>query len=160
MTQEAVLELPGDAAGEHSSRECSPLPSAGLSCNFDSVFAENAAVPETLDDNARLLFGASRRFRRSEARAGLSVCVWLTSLQKPGVFEKVPTENISRFGIQAVTQKFWEPSELVLVSSPPGFCAQGSVAYCKKFPSDDYIVGIRLHAPVESLIKAFGLGES
>lgn len=160
MTQEAVLELPGDVAGEHSFGECSPLPSAGLSCNFDSLLAQNAAVPETVDDVAGLLFGASRRLRRAEARAGLSVSLWLTSLQNPGVLEKVPTENVSRFGIQAVTQKFWEPSELVLVSSPPGFCVQGSVAYCKKLPSDDYILGIRLHALVENWSKAFGLGES
>src|SRR5260221_8913087 len=48
-----------------------------------------------------------------------------------------------------VTRKFWEPAELVLVSCPPGFCVQGSVVYCKKLPSEDYMLGIRLDAPVE-----------
>jgi len=59
-----------------------------------------------------------------------------------------------------VTQEFWEPADLVLVSSPPGFCVQGSVVYCKKLPSDDYIVGIRLDAPVEHWTEALGLRES
>ena len=103
-----------------------------------------------------LLCGVRRRIGRWEARAPLSAPLWLTSLQKPGVFEIVPTENVSRFGIQMVTQEFWEPAELVLVSSPPGFCVQGSVVYCKKLPSDDYMLGIRLDAPVEHWIEALG----
>ena len=137
MMQEAVLALPGDLAREDSLGECSPSPSV-----------------------AGLLFGARRRMGRSEARDRLSTSLWLTSLQKPGVFEVVPTENVSRFGIQMVTQEFWEPAELVLVSSPPGFCAQGSVAYCKKLPSDDHILGIRLDSPVEHWTAALGFGES
>ena len=104
-----------------------------------------------------LLCGVRQRIGRWEARAPLSAPLWLTSLQKPGVFEIVPTENVSRFGIQMVTQEFWEPAELVLVSSPPGFFAQGSVVYCKKLPSDDYILGIRLDAPVEHWVEALGL---
>src|SRR6266850_1994870 len=72
------------------------------------------------------------------------------------VFEIVPTENISRVGIQMVTQKFWEPDELVLVSSPPGFFVQGSVVYCKKLPSDDHLLGIRLDAPVEHWSETLG----
>ena len=59
-----------------------------------------------------------------------------------------------------VTQEFWEPAELVLVSSPPGFFAQGSVVYCKKLPSDDYILGIRLDASVEHWMEALRLGEA
>jgi hypothetical protein len=137
MMQEAVLELPGDIAIEHSLEECSPSPSV-----------------------AGLVFGARRRIGRSEARGRLHSSLWLTSLQKPGVFEVVPTENVSRFGIRMVTQKFWERAELVLVSSPPGFCVQGSVAYCKKLPSDDYTLGIRLDAPVEHWIEALGFGDS
>jgi hypothetical protein len=137
MMQEAVLELPGDVAIEHSLEECSPSPSV-----------------------AGLVFDARRRMGRSEARGGLSTSLWLTSLQRPGVFEVVPTENVSRSGIQMVTQEFWEPAELVLVSSPPGFCVQGSVAYCKKLPSDDYILGIRLEFPVEHWIEALRFGES
>jgi hypothetical protein len=86
--------------------------------------------------------------------------LWVTSLRKPGVFEVVPTENVSRFGIQMVTQEFWEPTELVLVSSPPGFCVQGSVVYCKKLPSDDYVLGIRLNAPVEDWMEALAFEES
>ncbi len=137
MTQEAVVELPEDVAREPSLGKCSPSPSV-----------------------AGLLFGTSRRIGRSEARGRLSTPLWLTSLQKPGVFEVVPTENVSRFGIQTVTRKFWEPAELVLVSSPPGFCVQGSVVYCKKLPSEDHILGIRLDTPVEHWIEALGLGES
>jgi hypothetical protein len=93
-------------------------------------------------------------------RGHLRTPLWLTSLQKPGVFEVVPTENVSRFGIQLVTQKFWEPADLVLVSSPPGFCVQGSVAYCKKLPSEDYVLGIRLDAPVEEWMEELGLEKS
>ena len=100
------------------------------------------------------------RIPRSEPRATLNALLWLTSLHKPGVFEIVPTENVSRMGIQLVTQKFWEPDELVLVSSPPGFCRQGSVIYCRKLPSDDYVLGIGLHAPVQHWIKIFGLATS
>jgi hypothetical protein len=137
MMQEAVLELPGDIAREHSLEDCAPSPSV-----------------------AGLLFGARRRIGRSEARGHLSTSLWLTSLQKPGVFEVVPTENVSRFGIRMVTQEFWGPTELVLVSSPPGFCVQGSVVYCTKLPSDDYILGIRLDAPVEHWTEALGFGDS
>jgi hypothetical protein len=137
MTQNASLQLPGNAAREYSLGECSPSPSV-----------------------AELLFGAPRRIARSEVRGRLSAPLWLTSLQKPGVFEVVPTENVSRFGIQIVTQEFWEPAELVLVSSPPGFCVQGSVVYCKKLPSDDYIVGIRFDAPVEHWMEALEFRES
>jgi len=137
MTREAVIELPEGVAREHSLGECSPSPPV-----------------------AGLLFAAPRRIGRSEARGRLSAALWLTSLQKPGVFEVVPTENVSRFGIQMVTQEFWEPAELVLVSSPPGFCVQGSVVYCKKLPSDDYILGIRLDASVEHWMEALRLGEA
>jgi hypothetical protein len=107
-----------------------------------------------------LLFGTPRRIERSETRARLSAPLWVTSLRKPGVFEVVPTENVSRFGIQTVTQEFWEPTELVLVSSPPGFCVQGSVVYCKKLPSDDYMLGIRLNAPVEQWMEELAISES
>ena len=94
---------------------------------------------------------------RSEPRAALNALLWITSLRKPGVFEIVPTENVSRLGVQMVTQKFWEPDELVLVSSPPGLCVQGYVVYCRKLPSDEHVLGIRLNAPVEHWIKIFGL---
>ena len=57
----------------------------------------------------------------------MAASLWLRSLKGPGVFEVVPTENFSRFGIQTATQQFWEPAELVLVSSRPGVCVQGSV---------------------------------
>ncbi len=137
MTQAAAPELPGNVAGEHSIGEWSPSPSV-----------------------AGLLFGAPRRMGRSEVRGCLSASLWLTSLQKPGVFEVVPTKNVGRFGIQMVTQQFWEPAELVLVSSPPGFCVQGSVVYCMKLPSDDYLLGIWLDAPVEHWTKALRFGES
>jgi len=97
------------------------------------------------------------RIPRSEPRATLNALLWITSLHKPGVFEVVPTENVSRMGIQLVAQKFWEPDELVLVSSPPGLCQHGSVVYCRRLPSDDYVLGIQLSAPVEHWIKIFGL---
>ena len=59
-----------------------------------------------------------------------------------------------------VSQKFWELAEMILVSSPPGFSVQGSVVYCRKLPSDDYILGIRLDAPVEHWMEALRLGEA
>src|SRR5258708_13769186 len=103
------------------------------------------------------LCGELARIPRSEPRATLNALLWITSLHKPGVFEIAPTENVSRIGIQLVTQKFWEPDELVLVSYPPGLCLHGSVVYCRKLPSDDYVLGIRLRAPVDHWIKIFGL---
>jgi hypothetical protein len=136
MTQEATLGLTEDAAGEHSLEDC--------------LRSSSVAGP---------LFGARRKIERSEARSRLSASLWLTSLQKPGVFEVVATGNVSTSGIQVVTQEFWEPAELVLVSSPPGFCVQASIVYCKKLPSDAYILGIRLDAPVEHWIEALELGE-
>jgi len=136
VTQKATLEFLGDIAREHSLGECSPSPSV-----------------------ARLLFGAPGRIGRSEARGHLSTLLWLTSLKKPGVFEVVPTENVSRFGIQVVTQEFWEPADLVLVSSPPGICVRGSVVYCRKTPSEDYILGIRLDVPVKHWIETARLAE-
>jgi len=137
MTQVAGLEFPQIVTGEDSFEECLP------------------SLPIT-----ELPVGSSRSMGRSEARDRLSASVWVTSLQRPGVFEVVPTENISRSGMKMVTQEFWEPDELVLVSSPPGFCVQGSVIYCKKLPSDDYFVGISLDAPVEDWTETLGFGES
>jgi hypothetical protein len=123
MAHEAALEFPQVVPGEHYLGECSPSPS----------------VPGLQGD-------ASRTIGRSEARDRLRAPLWLTSLQRPGVFEVVPTENISRSGVQMVTQQLWEPAEQVLVSSPPGFCVQGSIVYCRKLPSDAYVLGIRLNA--------------
>jgi hypothetical protein len=137
MTQAAELEFPQVVARELSFAGCSPSPPV-----------------------SGPLVGASRSIERSEARDRLSTSLWVTSLERPGVFEVVPTENISRSGMQMVTQGFWEPDELVLVSSPPGFCVQGSVVYCKKLPSDDYFVGIALEASVGESTETLGLGES
>lgn len=109
---------------------------------------------------AELLFGAPRRIERSEARAPLSTPLWLTSLRKPGAFEVAPTEVVSRLGMRLVTQNYWEPAETVLVSSPPRLCVRGSVVYCNKLPSDDYLLGIRLDAPVEHWMEALGFRES
>jgi hypothetical protein len=136
MEQSASPEAPRDGWEEYCLGECSLAPSV-----------------------AELLFGAGRRIGRSEPRDHLSAPLWLTSLHEPGVFEVVPTENVSRLGIQAVTQEFWRPGELVLVSSPPGFWVQGSVVYCKKLPSEDYVVGIRLDAPVEHWMEALGFSQ-
>ena len=156
MTQKAELELPEEIAGEPYLEESSRFPSVRSNYKPDSLVARNAAVSGAVDDMAAVSFGARGKIRRSEARAQLSASLWLTSLHKPAVFEIVPTENISRAGIQMVTQKFWEPDELVLVSSPPGFFVQGSVVYCKKLPSDDHLLGIRFDAPVEHWSETLG----
>jgi len=156
MTQKAELELPEEMVGEPYLEESSPFPSVRSNYKPDSLVAKNAAVSRSLGDMAAVSFGERRRIRRSEPRANLSASLWLTSLQKPAVFEIVPTENISRAGIQMVTQKFWEPDELVLVSSPPGFFVQGSVVYCKKLPSDNHLLGIRLDAPVDHWSETLG----
>jgi hypothetical protein len=137
MTQQAALEFPQVVAGEPYLGECSHSRST-----------------------AGLLFGASREIGRSEARHPLSASLWLTSLRKPGVLELAPVKNVSRQGIEMVTQNFWEPAEPVLVSSPPGFLVQGSIIYCKKLPSDDYTLGIRLDTSVGHWIETLGLGES
>ncbi len=160
MTQKAELELPEEIAGEPCLEESSPSPPLGPRYKLDSLVAKNTAVSGVADDMAAVLFGPRRKIRRSEARSHLSTTLWLTSLQKPAVFEIVPTENISSVGIQMVTQKFWERDELVLVSSPPGFFVQGSVVYCRKLPSDDYLLGIRLDAPVEHWSETLGLAAS
>ncbi len=132
MTQEAALEFPQVLEREQYLGECSPSPSVAA------------------------LNGTLRSIQRSEPRADLSTPMWLTSLRRPGVLEVVPTENISRTGIRLVTREFWEPAEPVLVSSPPGFCVQGSVVYCRKLPSDDYVLGLSLDAPVEDWTEACG----
>jgi hypothetical protein len=137
MTQVAGFEFPQIVARGHSFVECSPSQSV-----------------------AGALVGASRSIERSEARDSLNVSLWLTSLQRPAVFEVVPMENVSRSGVQIVTQELWEPAELVLVSCPPELCVQGSVIYCKKLPSDDYVLGISLDAPIQDWIKKLGFEES
>jgi hypothetical protein len=137
MMQTAELEFPRLVAGERT-------------------FGKRSASP-TLGGSA---MGGRPCAERSEGRDGLSASLWLTSLQRPGVFEVVPTENISRSGIQMVTRGLWEPAELVLVSSPPGFCVQGSVVYCKKLPSDDYVLGISFDAPVQDWSETLGFGKS
>jgi len=137
MTQEAVLEFSQVVPREYPFGNCALLPPV-----------------------AGLTLGPSRTMERSEARDPRSTPLWVTSLHRPGVFELVPTENISRSGMKMVTRESWEPDERVLLSSPPGFCIQGSVAYCNKLPSDDYFVGISLDAPVEDWTETLGLVES
>jgi hypothetical protein len=137
MTQVAGFEFPQIVARGHSFVEYSPSQSV-----------------------AGALVGASRSIERSEARDSLNVSLWLTSLQRPAVFEVVPMENVSRSGVQIVTQELWEPAELVLVSCPPELCVQGSVIYCKKLPSDDYVLGISLDAPIQDWIEKLGFEES
>ncbi|PYT48082.1 MAG: hypothetical protein DMG44_16215 [Acidobacteria bacterium] len=161
MTQNTALEFPEDQVGGNFLGERSTFLFKGLNYEFDPFQAasENAIASETDDRASAVLCGPrpwNGSIQRSEPRAHLNTLLWLTSLRRPGVLEVVPTENISRNGIQMVTREFWKPAELVLVSSPPGFCVQGSVVYCKKFPSDDYILGIRLDAPVEHGIEALG----
>jgi len=137
MTQAAELEYPQVLAKNRSFGACSPSPSI-----------------------AGLLVDASRSMARSEARDCLSASLWLTSLHRPGVFEVVPVENVSRSGMKIVTQEFWEPAEMVLLSSPPGFCVQGSVVYCKKLPSDDFVLGISLDVPIVNWAETLAFGES
>lgn len=160
MTQNAELELPEEMVGEPYLEESSPFPSVRSNYKPDSLVAKNAAESSSVGDMAAASFGARGKIRRSEARAQLSASLWLTSLRKPAVFEIVPTENISRVGIQMVTQKFWEPDEMVLVSSPPGFFVHGSVVYCKKLPSDNHLLGIQFDASVEHWIDALRPGAS
>lgn len=137
MTQVAELEFPQVIAREFSRGECSPSPPV-----------------------SRPLVGASQGIG-SLARDRLSTSsLWLTSLQRPGVFEVASTEDVSRLGMRLVTQNYWERAETVLVSSPPGLCVQGSVVYCKKLPSDDYFVGISLEVPVGDWTELFGFGDS
>jgi len=71
MTQVAELEFPQIVTRERSFEECSPsLPVAGLPV------------------------GPSRTMGTLEARDRLSASLWVTSLQRPRIFEVVPTENI------------------------------------------------------------------
>jgi len=76
------------------------------------------------------------------------------------VLAGVSPEMVARFErckhVSRIVETKRIQAELVLVSSPPGFCVQGSVVYCKKLPSDDYILGIRLDVPVEHWIEALG----
>lgn len=159
MTLNAVLEFPEEEVREKFFGDRSTFLSTMGNYKFDSLdtVAEDATVSEADTPVAGPLFDAdgSGRIQRSEARANanLNAPLWVTSLRKPGIFEVVPTANVSRMGIQLVTQISWEPDETVLVSSPPELCRQGSVVYCRKLPSDNYVLGIRLDAPVEHWIK-------
>ena len=67
MTKKAVLELPEDFVREHILGVLL-FPPAEPICNFDLRLRQNAAISETVDDPAGLLFGARRRVGRSEAR--------------------------------------------------------------------------------------------
>lgn len=100
------------------------------------------------------LFAPREKTCRSGERIVRSVPLWITSLHRPAVFEVLPTENVSEFGVQIVSRQPWKPAEHVLVSSPPEFRRSGCVVYCKKTPSEDYLLGIRLNAPVEDWIES------
>jgi len=153
MTQSTALEEEGFREGFFGPR------STFLSAGLNYALTDSAVVSKTDDCVTGVLSRARRwdgKIQRSESRAQVSVPLWLTSLNNPGVLELVSSENISRFGIRIVTQESWEAGELVLVSSPPGFCVHGSVAYCKKLPSDDHIVGIRFMSPAEQWRETLG----
>jgi hypothetical protein len=161
MRGDTGVEFPEDRVAEEFFGQRSTFLSAGLGYKSASCrAAADAAFSEAGGSVATKLLGArgtTARIPRSEARAPLNAPVWLTSLHKPGVFEIASTENVSRVGIQSVTHRPWEADEMVLVSSPPGLCRQGWVVYCRKLPSDDYVLGIRLSAPVEDWIETLGL---
>jgi len=82
MAQSAPPEAPRDVGEEY--------------CLGDYSVVSSVAEP---------LFGARRTVGRSQVRECLSAPLWLTSLHEPGIFEVVPTQNVSRFGIRVVTQE-------------------------------------------------------
>lgn len=143
MRQEALIEAPESFAVERFLRGPSPSP---------------PSVPNReAQHSAAKLFGPPVKICRSAARNVFSVPLWITSLQRPAVFEVLSTEDVSKFGVQMISQQSWRPAEQVLVSSPPDFRRSGCVVYCKKLPSEDYLLGIRLDAPVEDWIGTLGL---
>jgi hypothetical protein len=96
----------------------------------------------------------SMQCRRVEMRILLAGPVWLTSLENGGEFEIAITENTSTTGTRIVTSKPWKPTESVLISQPPGFCAVGRIAYCHQLPSENFALGISLEAPPSDWLQS------
>ena len=92
--------------------------------------------------------------RRVEVRVPLTGPMWLTSLENGGEFEIATTENASTTGARVVTSKPWKPNESVLISQPPGFCAVGRIAYCRRMPSENFALGISLEAPPSDWLQS------
>lgn len=77
---------------------------------------------------------AKRKRRDGEA--------WVTSLSTPGMFEHVFTEDVSETGARVLTTKRWEPGQAVIVSFPPESAAHARIVYCRRAPSDNFILGL------------------
>jgi hypothetical protein len=68
--------------------------------------------------------------------------MWLTSLDNGGCIEMVITQNANTAGVQVLASKPWQSSESVLISQPPSFCAVARIAYCRRLPSENFVLGI------------------
>lgn len=140
MSQQALLEPLESFTAERFLRGPSSAP-------------HSLRTREAEDIAAKFFSPRPAKICRSAERSVLNVPLWITSLHRPAVFEVLSTENVSEFGVQMISQRPWKPAEQVLVSSPPEFGRSGCVVYCKKLPSEDYLVGIQLDGPVEDWIE-------
>jgi PilZ domain len=96
-----------------------------------------------LEENARFRKPAKCRLRaRLTERKRRDGEAWVTSLSTPGMFEHVFTGDVSETGARVLTTKRWEPGQSVIVSFPPESAAHARIVYCRRAPSDNFILGL------------------
>ena len=94
----------------------------------------------------------SKNSGRNEKRVPLAVPLWLSSLRRPGLVEKVVTANISAGGARVIAAERWDANEEIAVLCPPVCITSAEIVYSQPFDSgqkDQFAVGIHLKTPVQ-----------
>jgi hypothetical protein len=89
---------------------------------------------------------------RNEKRVSLAVPLWLSSLRRPGLVEKVITDNISPAGASVIAAERWDAHEEIAVLCPPMGITSAEIVYRQPLVSgqnDQFAVGIHLKTPVQ-----------
>jgi len=80
-----------------------------------------------------------------EKRIPIAIVVRLTHAQDQPVngAELTYTDNVSAHGARVVSNRPWQPGEVVQVTSlKDEITIRGKVVYCQKLPDDRYLMGL------------------
>lgn len=91
---------------------------------------------------------------RAQRRIAKEVAVELARPDPLRFEEKAATQNVSARGIRVVTEHFWCPGDLLLLSSAEtGLHARARVVYCQRLEEKAFAVGLELFVAVEDWTK-------
>jgi hypothetical protein len=80
---------------------------------------------------------------RMEKREPLPIQIYLANLDEPRACERTVTEDVSPHGARVLTNRYWQPGEVPLLTPLIGdYPKQARVVYCDPQPKGGYCLGI------------------